>query len=172
MRFGKAVEHAAVGHVAEAERAVGGVAADELQAVGIHLVGAGDVFGMHDDHDVEFLRLGPERIELVGAIVVAVDVGADVAAAKIKIAHGALQHLRRARRILQRHRCHADEAVGISFYQLGNAVVVNVAPVLALLAGEAIAQGRGVGFQRRHGEFGILHHFEPLRRSPAAPDEV
>ena len=58
---------------------------------------------MHDHHDVEFLGFGPERIEIVAVVVIAVDVGADITAAKVQIAHRALQHFRRARRILQRH---------------------------------------------------------------------
>ncbi len=117
---------------------------------------------MHHDHDVEFLRLGPKRIELGRAVIVAVDVGADVAAAEIQIAHGALQHLGGARGILQWHRCHADEPIGITFDQLGDSIVVNVAPVFTLLAGEPISQRCGVRFQRGHGEFGVRHHLQPL----------
>ena len=93
------------------------------------------------------------------AVIVAVDVGADVAAAEIQIAHGALQHFCRALGILQWHRRHADEAVGIALDQIGDSFVVDVAPVLTLLAGETIAEGRRVRFERGHGELGIGHHF-------------
>ena len=87
---------------------------------------------MHDNYDVELLRFGPEGIEFFRAVVVAVDVGADVAAAEIQITYGALEYLGGARGVMQRHRRHADEAVGIAFDQVGDAVIVNVAPVLAL----------------------------------------
>jgi hypothetical protein len=44
--------------------------------------------------------------------------------------------------------------------QLMNTVVVDVAPVFALFAGEPITERGGMGFESRHRKLGIHHHLE------------
>jgi hypothetical protein len=63
---------------------------------------------------------------------------------------------------LQRYRSHADETVGVALDQLGDSLIVGVAPVLSLLAREPIPERCRMGFEGGHGQFRIRHHFEPL----------
>ena len=62
---------------------------------------------------VQFLGLGPKRIELVAVVVAVIDVGGDVGAAKIQLGDRVLQHLRGALRFLNRHGGHRRKAIGM-----------------------------------------------------------
>ncbi len=69
---------------------------------------------MHDHQNVQLLRLRPEWVEVFAVKIFAHDVGSDGHAGHFEIVDGILQHFRCARRILQRHRGNADEAVGMA----------------------------------------------------------
>src|SRR5262245_52782002 len=105
---------------------------------------------MHDDQGIQFLGLCPERIEIGAVIIVAVDVGADIAAAKLEIAHGVLEDFGGADGVLQRYGSDADETVRMARDQLFDTFIINAAPALALFAREAVTQGGGMGFQSSH----------------------
>src|SRR5262245_4769912 len=162
LEIGKAIENPAIGHEAERKSAICGIAADESETVRAHLFRAGHVFRMHDDQGVQFLRLCPERIEIGAVIVVAVDVGADVAAAQLEIAHRVLEDSGGADRVLQWHGSDANETVGMARDQLFDSFIVEAAPALALFTGEPVTQGRGMGFQSSDSQLVLLHHLESL----------
>src|SRR5262245_16421164 len=111
LKIGKAIENSAVGHEAKRKSAVCGIAADEPETVRAHLFRAGYVFRMHDDQGIQFLRLCPERIEIGAVIVVAVHIGADVAAAQLQISHRVLEDFGGADSVLQRYGSDADETI-------------------------------------------------------------
>jgi hypothetical protein len=106
------------------------------------------------------LSLGPERIEVGDIVILSVDVGADKSAAKFEIDNGVLQDFRRPPRILQRYRRHADETIGPRLGQLIDAVVVEIAPGLALAAVQSIAQAVGVGFEGCQTDLALIHYFD------------
>src|SRR5262245_20669119 len=158
----KAIENSAVGHEAERKSAVCRIAADESETVRTHLFRPGHVFRMHDDQGIQFLRLCPERIEIGAVIVVTVDVGADVAAAELEIAHRVLEDFGGADSVLQWHRSDADETVRMARDQLFDSFIVDAAPTLALFARETVTQGRRMSFQSSDSQLVLLHHLESL----------
>src|SRR5262245_50506922 len=162
LEIGKAIENSAVGHEAERKSAICGIAADESETVRAHLFRPGHVFRMHDDQGVQFLRLCPEWIEISAVIVVAVDVGADVAAAQLEIAHRVLENFGGADSVLQWHGSNADETVRMARDQLSDSFIVSAAPAFALFASEPVTQGRGMGFQSSDSQLVLLHHLESL----------
>src|SRR5262245_48040475 len=162
LEIGKAIENSAVGHEAQRKSAIRGIAADESETVRAHLFRPGHVFRMHDDQGVQFLRLCPEWIEISAVIVVAVDVGADVAAAQLEIAHRVLENFGGADSVLQRYGSDADETVRMARDQLFDSFIVNAAPAFALFASEPVTQGRGMGFQSSDSQLVLLHHLESL----------
>src|SRR5262249_53374595 len=162
LEIGKAIENSAVGHEAQRKSTVCGIAADEPQTVGRHLFRAGHVFRMHDDQGVQFLCLCPERIEIGAVIVVAVDVGADVAAAQLEIAHRVLEDSGGADSVLQWHGSDSDETVRVAGDQLSDSFIVDATPTLALFAGETVTQGRRMSFQSSDSQLVLLHHLESL----------
>src|SRR4030095_11847390 len=162
LEIGKAVENSAVGHEAERKSAVRGIAADQPETVGAHLFRPRHVFRMHDDQCVQLLRLCPERIEIRAVIVVAVDVGADVAAAQLEIAHRVLEDLGGAGGVLERHGSDANKTVRMARDQLFDPFIVDAAPALALFPREPVTQGRRMSFQSSHSQLRLLHHLESL----------
>ena len=162
LEIGKTVENSAVGHEAERKSAVGGIAADKPETVGPHLFRPRHVFRMHDDQCVQFLRLCPERIEIRAVIVIAVDVGADVATAQLEIAYRVFEDLGGADGVLQRHGSDANETIWMARDQLFNSFVIDAAPALALFAREPVTQGRRMSFQSSHSQLRLLHHLESL----------
>src|SRR5262245_43734586 len=162
LEIGKAIENSAVGHEAQRKSTVYGIAADEPQTVGRHLFRAGDVFRTQDDDGIKLLRLCPERIEIGAVIVVAVDVGADVAAAQLEIAHRVLEDFGGADSVLQWYGSDADETVRMARDQLFDSFIVSAAPAFALFASEPVTQGRGMGFQSSDSQLVLLHHLESL----------
>src|SRR4029077_9227357 len=114
LKVGKAVEQAAIGHEAEAEGAIGGIAANQFKAVWVHHLPARDIFRMYNDQHVKFLGFGPKRVEVRSVIVSAVDVGAYIAAVQLELDHRVLQHLGGADRVLQRNRRHPYKAIRIT----------------------------------------------------------
>src|SRR5207247_2337812 len=68
---------------------------------------------MDEDEHAELLGLGPERIELRIADLLAVDAAADAGAAQPVLLHAVLELLGGQIGILQRHRREGDEAVGM-----------------------------------------------------------
>src|SRR5262244_1909365 len=88
--------------------------------------------------------LCPERIEVGAVIVVAVDVGADVAAAQLEIAHRLLEDSGGADSVLQWHGSNADETVRMARDQLFDSFIVNAAPAFALFARKTVTHDRSM----------------------------
>src|SRR5262245_46048873 len=117
---------------------------------------------MHDNQGIQFLRLCPERIEIAAVIIVAVHVGADVAAAQLEIAHRVLEDFGGTDSVLQRYGSDANETVRMSRDQLFDSFIVDAAPTLALFAGETVTQGRRMSFQSSDSQLVLVHHLESL----------
>ncbi len=81
---------------------------------------------MDEDHHAELLGLGPERVELRIADLLAVDATADPGAAQPVILHALLELLGGEVRVLQRHRREGDEALGIRGARLGELFVLDL----------------------------------------------
>src|SRR5262249_7894925 len=80
---------------------------------------------MHEDDDTELLGLGPERIELRGGHVLAVDAAADAGAAQAVLLDALLELLGGELRMLERHRRERDEAIRIRRAGLGELLVLD-----------------------------------------------
>jgi hypothetical protein len=104
--IGEPIEHTAVNQKTERERGVGGIAADQTQAERAHELGSGGIVRVHKDQNVQVLRFGPERIEVLAVIVTMVNVGGDIGAAEIELGDCVIQNPSGPRRFLDRHRGH------------------------------------------------------------------
>src|SRR6185369_15300531 len=72
----------------------------------------------------------------------------------------ALQNLGGARRFLERHHRHADEAIGVLSYQVIHALVVKFRSGFAMRAAEPVAETVGIRFQSSHLNLALIHDFE------------
>ena len=79
---------------------------------------------VHEEHDAELLRLGPERIELAIGQLHALDAAADRGAAHAELLHRVIELLGRELGMLQRQRRHPDEAIGMLGAPLRDALVL------------------------------------------------
>src|SRR5215475_3546314 len=102
---------------------------------------------MHDKQYIQFLGLLPKRIELFAFVVLSVDIRRDQTAAKVKVSNGALQNARSPWRILHGNRGHRHETFGVFLDEILQRIIKEVAPRLATLAVESIADiaRRGIG---------------------------
>ncbi len=104
---------------------------------------------MHEDERVQFLCLGPERIEIFAVIVAMIDVGGDVSAAKPELVDRVFQDFCRARLLLYRHRGHRGKALGVFLDEFVDAVIVDATPALGLVPLEIIAEQLRARIKRR-----------------------
>src|ERR1051325_11148071 len=118
---------------------------------------------MHEDENVEILRLGPERVEFIAVIIVVMDVGGDVRAAKTEFRDGLFQHSRGARWLLYRHGGYRGETIGMFFEEFTDALIVKPTPAFRPLATERVPQNIGARLERRHGDLALIHHCEARR---------
>ena len=74
---------------------------------------------MHEDHDAQFFRLGPEGIELAIRQFQSFDAATDGGSTKAQFSHRVIELLGGQIRMLQRQRRHPDEATGLRRDGLG-----------------------------------------------------
>ena len=79
---------------------------------------------MHENENIEILRHGPKKIELIALVVTVIDVSGDVRTAKPELCDCAFQDSRGPRWLLDRHRGHSGEAIRMFFEKFTHTLVV------------------------------------------------
>ena len=90
------------------------------------LCGAGRLLRVHEEHDAQFFRFGPERIELAVRQFLSFDAAADRGATKAQFSHRVVELLGGEIRMLQRKGRHADEAIRLRGDRLSNLFVLQL----------------------------------------------
>ena len=119
--------------------------------------------GMHHDEGSEFGCLRPERVVLRQREILAVDVAADRCAAQPQPLHAVLELRRGLFGMLQRHRRHRDEPIGVLRHPLGEALVLRSHDPICQVTIRGGVPPETVDGQRLDVHTLLVHHLQSLR---------
>ena len=113
LEFRETLHHAIENQVTDGDRGFQRITDHVVEVMIDKAVAVGVSQRVHEDDDIELLRLGKELVEAKTRIgqIFAIDVGQDFHAAHAEFLHAAFEFARRHRRILQGHRAHRHKAV-------------------------------------------------------------
>ena len=171
LQFRIAVEHAAEHQAGRRDGGVERIADQVGEIIRLQPVGAGDVVGMDEHEGAELFGRRPQRLEHRIVEVDALDVGGKHRAAQAELGHGAPQLVGGRRRLRQRQRGDAPEAVGMGGDVLGHLVVLDGGERGRQRGVEIVEIGLRRGRQHVHVDARRIHVAQAARDVEAAGRE-
>ena len=112
---------------------------------------------MQEDHHAELLDAGKEFFQAGAGEIDAPDIGAELDAAKAELLDGAVQLGDGHAGVLQRHRAHAHQPVGMFRHHAGDVIVDHVAAIARHFRRRRIDEMAGIGRDHLHVDAVAVH---------------
>ena len=155
--FGKALEIAVEHQLPDAQRGIQGMSDRVREIMILHAADQAGAERMQEDHHVELLDARKEFFQAGAGEVDAPDIGAEFDAAEAELLDGAVELGDGHAGILQRHRAHAHQPVGVFGDHVGDMVVDHVAAVARHFRRRRIDEVAGIGRDHLHVDAVAVH---------------
>ena len=161
LQFGKTFEIAVEHQLPDAQRGIQRMSDRVREIMILHAPDQAGAERMQEDHHVEFLDAGEEFFQARAGEVDTPDIGAEFDAAEAELFDGAVEFGNGHAGILQRHRAHAHQPVGMFCDHVGDMVVDHMAAVARHFRRRRIDEMAGIGRDHLHVDAVAVHVGEP-----------
>ena len=159
----RAMEQAAEQQRGRGERGLAGIADEDVQEQPADARRHREVRGMNDHRHAEFLRRGPERVELRRIQSFFLDARTDLHCAMAEDLHRVAQFGCGKRGILQRHHCRGGVTVGAPRDHFRQCFILRACQPLSAFRRQVITGEIHPAGEQLHVDAGPIHPFQPCR---------